>query len=407
MKSDLYSAQSLKRVIKITTTLLICVFSALVLFIISYNCIILASRANINDKSATEYGKLGDTYLVQVKTDNWQSYYSKFSLLLVKEQSVNYEYLMDDNNKEALDRVYFIQTFDGEKNSYLVGKIESKVAEGVVLVGGKYVLYADIVGYVNENIPVVAIFNNELFLFFALLLIVAFVGIVLYFTSIDLGYDMMFENQVEKELKKDVTFGLKVGNKRSAKKDLTSEEIVEKLLAKIIVQKQKEDAIIPFENAIKALKVIDAKNFTTQEKVFVYFASLNLINRFIKQEDIPEEVKDNYYFKKFVGSAIDVLHDKKSNFISVFGDNKLIIVNCMGMDFSYHNVKTKNAYPYKEWSGLKLQPYANTIFELFYDKEFSTFEFNVQNKEIEKMIETIIEFEKVNKETESHSDTQN
>lgn len=392
LKRDFYSAQFLKKVIKFTNAFIICVLSTLVVLIICYNGMILASRTNIKDNnSMVEYGKLGDYYLVQVKTDNWRSFYPQFTLLFVKDQQITYDYLVEQDSKGGADKVYFFRKELEEENAYLVGKIKAKTQENVVISGDSIVEYSNIIGEVSEAVPVVAIFNNEWFLFFVLLLIAAFVGIVIYFTSIDLGYDMMFENQVERELKKDVTFGLKMYNQVKSKKKPTNEEVVEGLVSKIIVGSQEEDKEIPIENVINALKVVDEQNLKTNRKVFVYFASINLLNAYIKREDALECMKGYYYFKKFAGKAMDYLTSVNAQIVSAYSQDQLLMVNCLGMEFSFHNVKTEHNYPSKNWSGLKLQPYANTIFELFYDREFGAHQFKVKDKEIDRIITAIAE----------------
>lgn len=383
MNKDLYSLKTVKKVLRFTNFFIIGILAFLVLIMVVYNVVILCSKANVksNDR-ITDYGKIGSTYLVQVKTDNWKSYFPQYSLLFVHSVNYTYEELVDPNNIDLLDKVYLVRIYDGKENSYVVGKIISKVEDAVVISGDKYVSYNDVVGVVDDYVPIVAIFNNEWFLFTSLLIIAIFVGLLLYFTSLDLGYDIMVEEQIGKELKKDVLFGLKVREK----KIITSEEIVENFISNIISGKANEDDVIPKQNVINALKVIDAKDFDTKEKVFVYFASLNLLNSYVKKKDCAINNKSKYIFKKFASEGIDDLSDKKKHLVSVYGDSSFCMVNCMGMEFSFHNLDLKKNYPAKEWAGLKLQPYANAIFELFFAKEFANTTFNVEDAVLNQII---------------------
>ena len=391
-KEYLYSPKSIKKALRFTNFFIIGLLSFLVLLMITYNVIILCARANVKDNDRiTDYGKIGDTYLVQVKTDNWKSAYPQFSLLLVHEVDYDYEFLNDPANMDLLNKVYLIKTSDGKENFYTVAKIISKVHDEIVISGNKTISYNDLVGVVYDYIPIVAIFNYELFLFATLILIAIFVGLLLYFTSLDLGYDIIFEEQVSKELKKDALFGLKFRNKKGKNEMFTSEEIVENLLSNIISNKQKEEKTTPIASVVNAIKVIDAKDFSTKEKVFVYFASLNLLNKYVKEDNCNDNLKNNYYFKKFAASAVDELSSKREKPIVVYGDNKFCLVNCMGLEFSFHNIDVQKVYPSKEWSGLKLQPYANAIFQLFFEKEFKDVAFDVKDKTFKAIL---IELEK-------------
>ena len=195
----------------------------------------------------------------------------------------------------------------------------------------------------------------------------------------------MVKNQVENKQKKEPKNCLT----KVCKKQQTSEEIVKNFLAKISCGKQKKDSDIPLKNVVNALKIIDAKDFSSKEKVFVYFASFNLLNKYAKQEDIVEGFKDSYYFKKYIGIAAETLANDKEKYADFYGDSNLFMVDCLGMEFSFHNIKLEATYPPKNWIGLKLQPYANAIFELFYSSEFAEYDFEVKDSKIAELIDVI------------------
>ena len=183
-KEYLYSPKSIKKALRFTNFFIIGLLSFLVLLMITYNVIILCARANVKDNDRiTDYGKIGDTYLVQVKTDNWKSAYPQFSLLLVHEVDYDYEFLNDPANMDLLNKVYLIKTSDGKEHFYTVAKIISKVQDEIVISGNKTISYNDLVGVVYDYIAIVAIFNYELFLFATLILIAIFVGLLLSFIS--------------------------------------------------------------------------------------------------------------------------------------------------------------------------------------------------------------------------------
>ena len=45
---------------------------------------------------------------------------------------------------------------------------------------------------------------------------------------------------------------------------------------------------------ILASIIFDIKDFSKKEKVFVYFASLNLLNKYVKEDNCNDNLKNNY-----------------------------------------------------------------------------------------------------------------
>ena len=391
-EKDLFSQKSIKQALNIANITMIVIFSVLLFMLIIHNTLILISRGNI-DKSAriADYGKIGNTYFVQVTSDAWAKYFDRFTLLLVEEVYYDNEYLSDPQNQNALTKVYLarITSEDEEEVKYTVGKITSKVDEGVVLNYDRYVEYKDLVGVVQADIPVIAIFNNEWFLFIALFIIIAYFSMLIVFSTSTLGYDVMFENQVGRELKKDRLFGLNIRMNRRRKQYKNSAEEVELLVSDIICDSVKESQEISTKDLINAYKVIDAHDFSTKEKIFVYFAALNMLNSYVKKDDILPCMKGEYYFKKYVSFGVNYLASHPNNAVDIYASQDLLIVECMGMEFSFHNVKTEFEFIEKSWGGIKLQPYAKSIFDLFYQREFANYNFVLKDQTIIDLLEKI------------------
>ena len=140
--------------------------------------------------------------------------------------------------------------------------------------------------------------------------------------------------------------------------------------------KEKEPEIVSEENFIRAKANMNAMQLLNTEDMFLYFASLNLLNTYVKQN----KNKMKYYFKQFVTKAFDsaIVNQIKDVTYSYDDVEKLLIVNISGMQFSFHNVnpsakmefvkmsrdKEVRAYFKKEeWEGFRLQPIAETLFK--------------------------------------------
>ena len=134
-----------------------------------------------------------------------------------------------------------------------------------------------------------------------------------------------------------------------------------------------EKEIISNDCFIKAKANLRTMFLENEEDAFLYFASLNVFNAYVKQN----KGKVSYGFKNNVLSAFDALimngipatydYDKKE---------KLLIVNIKGMQFSFHNVLPSSKmefvknyrrtehdyYKQQEWEGIRLQPIAESLF---------------------------------------------
>ena len=73
------------------------------------------------------------------------------------------------------------------------------------------------------------------------------------------------------------------------------------------------------------------------------------------------------------------------------------MLECLGMQFSFHSVVIPPEIVKKEWSGVKLQPYANRIFELLYEQEFLGYAFSEPSGNIQKYLTLISKGNKAKK----------
>lgn len=165
------------------------------------------------------------------------------------------------------------------------------------------------------------------------------------------------------------------------------------------------------KQAVKNLKL----EILTKEDLFLYCASLNYLNAYIKtgggkkqelarllSETFPTmKFKNGYGFKKFINVALLAIlgNDFDGVTFTLFPkENNLVMITINGLQFSYHGVcvysnvledikkekeklkkgqTTKVAY--KEWEGLRLQPVAQKLFDFAKDLEGLSGEMYFQN----------------------------
>ena len=136
------------------------------------------------------------------------------------------------------------------------------------------------------------------------------------------------------------------------------------------------------------------KEISTVEDLFLYCASLNYLNAFVKRdtsmteiiltEEVPGGyVRHGYSFKRYVNVAlIRLMLDKFKNcsFVCEKG-GELVMINVCGVQFSFHNVKIydktkqlmneeikkhknqkESTFLPEKWRGLRLQPIAGEVY---------------------------------------------
>lgn len=140
-------------------------------------------------------------------------------------------------------------------------------------------------------------------------------------------------------------------------------------------QSNLEPEKISEESYKRARANIDTMFILNEQDAFLFYASLNLLNTYVKQN----KDKISYGFKEHVKSAFDSIIMNKIN-ASYYYDSKekVLIVNICGVQFSFHNVEpsakmyfaknfenklTIKHYQPQEWEGLRLQPVAETLFK--------------------------------------------
>ena len=112
--------------------------------------------------------------------------------------------------------------------------------------------------------------------------------------------------------------------------------------------------------------MLDKGNLSSAGECFKFFASLNLINAYIKKDYAVKEFKDNYTFKKKIIDAIYALMENCPDGVSYGACNESVTYLIVyGLQFSFHCVMPKKSnivLPIIEWKKLRLQPFAQYIF---------------------------------------------
>ena len=146
-------------------------------------------------------------------------------------------------------------------------------------------------------------------------------------------------------------------------------------IKELAVLKENVPEIISEENFIRARANVSGMQLLKTEDVFLFYASLNLLNTYVKQN----KGKIKYGFKKHVTDAFDsaIVNQVENVSYSYDATEKLMIVNVAGLQFSFHNVipsakmnfvrmsadkDVRSYYKKEEWDGFRLQPVGETLF---------------------------------------------
>ena len=134
--------------------------------------------------------------------------------------------------------------------------------------------------------------------------------------------------------------------------------------------------VVSEESYLRAKANLDTMFINNEKDAFLFYASLNLLNTYVKQN----KDKISYAFKEDVKSGFDSIIVNKIKDATYCYDpaEKVLIINIKGMQFSFHNV-TPSAkmnfarmfekrldrpyYAEQKWEGLRLQPVAETLFK--------------------------------------------
>ncbi len=103
-----------------------------------------------------------------------------------------------------------------------------------------------------------------------------------------------------------------------------------------------------------------------------FFACMNLLNAYVKNEDAAAEFADNYRFKQYVVSGLEQVIKRHIEGVFVYIERKIAYVSVLGLQFSFHNLTLSSALQdhmrsrqnvRQEWTGIRLQTPAALIFE--------------------------------------------
>jgi hypothetical protein len=136
----------------------------------------------------------------------------------------------------------------------------------------------------------------------------------------------------------------------------------QRLLKLIEAQNRKTVPVLPYAYAHQALTIL--KDAHTNQ-IYLISAAANYLNAFVKQVE-SSAFKDAYVFK---ARLIDRLIASKLRLESFcFLDGDTLLIECEGLQFSFHHVDVKaiekvSHLSAKPWSRLRLQAYALEIFK--------------------------------------------
>lgn len=104
-----------------------------------------------------------------------------------------------------------------------------------------------------------------------------------------------------------------------------------------------------------------------------FFASMNLLNAYVKDPSASEDFKKRYKFKRHLSKGIEEVIMKNIAEVEVYLDSSVTYITVCGIQFSFHNIPItkhlKNNYLYNKankpqsWSGVRLQPHSVFLYE--------------------------------------------
>lgn len=125
--------------------------------------------------------------------------------------------------------------------------------------------------------------------------------------------------------------------------------------------------VIDLQSVKKAFSILDEFDLSDGEKCFKYFASLNLINAYVKKEYAEPNIKQHYSFKRYIIKALSYLSVNSVIGVQVGKSDDNVVYLCIyGLQFSFHSVLSKEStmnLQDMKWLGIRLQPYAKYIFD--------------------------------------------
>lgn len=146
---------------------------------------------------------------------------------------------------------------------------------------------------------------------------------------------------------------------------------IEELILKMIDDQPDEEIILREEDAVFAkrmtyLPVVD------EDSAFLFFASMNFLNAYVKKDYAVPYFRKKYYFKEDVARILETLVDQQIEGIQIHIADDVTYVSVKGLQFSFHQLDlspTMEAYREsdanvpQEWTQLRLQPYAKDLLD--------------------------------------------
>ena len=158
-----------------------------------------------------------------------------------------------------------------------------------------------------------------------------------------------------------------------------------------------EREIIPEEDVIKSLVILNYISYEKVSDAFLACSALNLLNTYVKQDD----AKIGHRFRRHLYSllkGIDDINQKKS--IDVFYDdskqNGILMIVFWGFQFSFHGEKNtaevKKLQKKKniEWDGIRKQLCAKSIFDFAFHSSWTSNK-SQDGGDLRKMVENELE----------------
>ena len=110
----------------------------------------------------------------------------------------------------------------------------------------------------------------------------------------------------------------------------------------------------------------------TIDEAFLFFASMNVLNAYVKKRDAGENFFKRYEFKRDIVRVLEHLLLYPIIDVSIYLDKDVTYIDLLGLQFSFHHLPLSSILkeyqasdlnrPF-EWKGIRLQPYAMLILD--------------------------------------------
>lgn len=139
---------------------------------------------------------------------------------------------------------------------------------------------------------------------------------------------------------------------------------------------------IQYANGTDAIEIDEASaqfalrmtwlNVETIDDAFLFFASMNVLNAYVKKSDAGENFFKRYEFKRDIVRVLEHLILNPIKNVSIYLDKDVTYIDLLGLQFSFHHLpRTTILKEYQtndknlpfEWKGIRLQPFAKSILD--------------------------------------------